>query len=220
VYNLLGAGDEQLAIYHGQQTRDSLCSEGGRRVYLYPAEYHTRGPNDLTNVITRPTGEKQYVVGDHLGSARSVYSSYGSIFGQYDYTPFGEKSGGSTPHNSYIDRERDGESSLLDFGVRKFDPTTGRFLTVDPLMTAYPGQSPYSYSFNNPLSYKDPSGFEMMPVYIPADHTNNNPLNYSVGHYEDRNVVPRSYWYSQGGVGGSAGIITVPGVYNGGGGGD
>jgi len=39
-----------------------------------------------------------------------------------------------------------------------YNPSLGRFLSADPLLEAFPNQSPYSYSFNNPLSYRDPSG--------------------------------------------------------------
>lgn len=39
-----------------------------------------------------------------------------------------------------------------------YDPQIGRFLLVDPLLDAFPIHSPYSYSFNNPISYSDPSG--------------------------------------------------------------
>ncbi len=53
-----------------------------------------------------------------------------------------------------------------------YDPKIGRFLTMDPIVQApLSGQSwnPYSYVFNNPLSYVDPSGFEgdkppIMPI--------------------------------------------------------
>ena len=43
-------------------------------------------------------------------------------------------------------------------GARVYDPQIGRFLSVDPLLVAFPSHSPYSYSFNNPISYTDPSG--------------------------------------------------------------
>ena len=46
----------------------------------------------------------------------------------------------------------------MNMGMRVYDPTIGRFLSVAPLSEAFPNQSPYSYSFNNPISYKDPSG--------------------------------------------------------------
>ncbi len=43
-------------------------------------------------------------------------------------------------------------------GARVYDPQIGRFLSVDPLLDVFPSHSPYSYSFNNPISYTDPSG--------------------------------------------------------------
>jgi RHS repeat-associated protein len=191
-YYLLGAGDEQLAIYHGQQTRDSLCGDGGRRVYVYPAEYHTRGTDDLTNIITRPSGEKQYVITDHLGSQRSMYSSMGAIIGRHDFDPFGAPLSLSTGHNSYIDHERDGESGLFDFGVRKYDPITGRFLSTDALMLAYPGESPYGYGGNNPLVYKDPSGLYMV--------RRANPLNPGEYEWEDVSAFVRMPGFQGSGV--------------------
>lgn len=45
---------------------------------------------------------------------------------------------------------------------RVYDPTLGRFLSVDPVFQAPTnGQSlnPYSYVLNNPLSLTDPSGY-------------------------------------------------------------
>jgi RHS repeat-associated protein len=139
-----------------------MCGEGGRRVYIYPAEYHTWGPDDLTNIITRPDGQRLYVITDHLGSERSVYSSLGSIWDQTDYDPFGLPQSVGTPQNSYIDRERDGESSLHDFGVRKYDPVTGRFMSTDALMLEFPEEGPYNYAANNPVVLKDPSGLHSM----------------------------------------------------------
>ncbi|OGU58583.1 MAG: hypothetical protein A2X64_05000 [Ignavibacteria bacterium GWF2_33_9] len=46
----------------------------------------------------------------------------------------------------------------MNMGARIYDPEIGRFLSADLLWEAFPNQSPYSYSFNNPLSFRDPSG--------------------------------------------------------------
>jgi len=46
----------------------------------------------------------------------------------------------------------------MNMGARIYDPEIGRFLSVDPLLDFFPNQTPYSYAYNNPLSFKDPSG--------------------------------------------------------------
>ena len=37
-------------------------------------------------------------------------------------------------------------------------PVIGRFLSADPLWSAFPSSSPYMYANDNPMSFKDPSG--------------------------------------------------------------
>ena len=51
-------------------------------------------------------------------------------------------------------------TGLTDIGARKYDPTTGTFISVDPVLdTGNPQQwNPYAYSNNNPITYSDPSG--------------------------------------------------------------
>jgi RHS repeat-associated protein len=51
---------------------------------------------------------------------------------------------------------------LINMQGRVFDPVIGRFMSADPFVQApYNAQSlnRYSYTFNNPLSYTDPTGF-------------------------------------------------------------
>ncbi len=48
--------------------------------------------------------------------------------------------------------------------ARYYDARTGRFLSIDPKAAMNPSQSPYNYSFNNPLVYIDTDG--RWPTYI------------------------------------------------------
>ncbi|MBE2188085.1 MAG: hypothetical protein IAE98_01340 [Candidatus Kapabacteria bacterium] len=77
----------------------------------------------------------------------------------FDYKPFGELDGGDelTKHG-FATAEYDGESSCFAMGMRMYSAEFGRFLSVDPLFEAMPRHTPYHYSFNSPLVWKDPSG--------------------------------------------------------------
>jgi RHS repeat-associated protein len=59
---------------------------------------------------------------------------------------------------SWIGKENDVESSLGDFGARKYDPELGRFTSVDPLWEKYLGLQPYQYAANSPIRYYDNNG--------------------------------------------------------------
>jgi len=61
-------------------------------------------------------------------------------------------------------QETDTESNLGFFGVRLYDPTYGRFMSVDPLWKAYASFSPYIYCRNNPISRTDASGLGDEPI--------------------------------------------------------
>ncbi|MBN8573087.1 MAG: hypothetical protein J0M05_04175 [Candidatus Kapabacteria bacterium] len=62
----------------------------------------------------------------------------------------------SSDRLSYISKEKDSESDLGDFGVRKYEAETGRFLSVDPLWEEQRPWNVYHYSANNPIVAKDP----------------------------------------------------------------
>jgi len=67
----------------------------------------------------------------------------------------------STAHG-FTDHEHLDSVGLIHMNGRVYDPELGRFLSADPLVQEpHNSQSynRYSYVFNNPLSYTDPSGF-------------------------------------------------------------
>ena len=54
--------------------------------------------------------------------------------------------------------ENDLANDNYDFGDRIFDGRTGRWLSLDPLQTKFPGLSPYNYCYNSPITYYDDDG--------------------------------------------------------------
>ncbi|MDA3843018.1 MAG: RHS repeat-associated core domain-containing protein, partial [Candidatus Kapabacteria bacterium] len=137
-----------------------------------PTEYNTYGAGSSLDIAykTDETGtwRKNFNIHDHLGNVRAIIRlrDTAEILAQYDYAPFGDVlwSSGTDNRLGFIGKEKDNESSLGDFGVRKYDDGIGRFCQVEPLWESFPGLSPYVYSANNPISFLDKDGMAIQAV--------------------------------------------------------
>jgi RHS repeat-associated protein len=109
-----------------------------------------------------------YYFADHLGTARVVTNSAGTILDDSDFYPFGgERPVTSSSGNTYkfTSKERDSESGLDNFVARYNSSNLGRFMSPDPdnagaSLGAPQSWNAYSYVLNNPLKYIDPSGMD------------------------------------------------------------
>jgi RHS repeat-associated protein len=76
------------------------------------------------------------------------------------------------PTPKFSGKERDGESDLDYFGARYYDRTQYRFISVDPIINSNEFQvssqrmNLYSYCVNNPLSFMDIDGRDIVPVAL------------------------------------------------------
>lgn len=175
VYYLMG-NKQQYSVYNGAQISDDMirCNNGSYLpnpfignsiVFMYAAEYNTFVGGVSPGITYKWDGSwvKEFKIKDHSGSIRSVLRQDGSAYtieDQIDYKPFGQKLANSDPknRNTFIGRERDYESKLNDFGVRKYSDDVSGFTRPDPLWEQYYNWSPYVYSGNNPMMVSDPSG--------------------------------------------------------------
>ena len=106
------------------------------------------------------TGTVRYYLQDHLGSVRGLADSSGSVTDSYSYDPYGQRTAvtgslASTPFG-YAGQYTDAETGFQYLRARYYDPATGQFLTVDPLVDST--GHPYAYAADNPANYTDPSG--------------------------------------------------------------
>jgi RHS repeat-associated protein len=107
-----------------------------------------------------------FYVKDHLGSTRAVVDDAGDVVEAYDYYPFGLQSrsykekGDPLTKETFTGKEQDTESNLHYYGARFYDPSLGRFLSVDPLSHKAPSFNPFHYTKNNPINRIDPDGRE------------------------------------------------------------
>lgn len=107
------------------------------------------------------TSATSYYEADGLGSITSLSNSSGSVVQTYDYygvTSFGthSSSGSITNPFRFTGREYD-ETGLYFYRARYYDPSTGRFLSEDPI-GFNAGINFYRYVSNNPVNLIDPTG--------------------------------------------------------------
>jgi RHS repeat-associated protein len=104
---------------------------------------------------------------DPLGSVTNMTSSAGATEWTDSYEPYGpvrtevknDSHGAPTTFMKYAGEYLD-PTGLYHLRARQYDPSTGRFLTLDPLPnpTSDPYMSAYSYANDRPALLTDPSG--------------------------------------------------------------
>ncbi|WP_079034595.1 RHS repeat-associated core domain-containing protein [Streptomyces hirsutus] len=122
--------------------------------------YYAAG--DATAVRTE-TG-LSWMVDDHHGTASmSVDATTQAVTRRYT-KPFGE-SRGATPSawpddKGFLGKPADSDTGLTHIGAREYDPATGRFLSVDPVLVPDDHESlnGYAYANNTPVTMSDPTG--------------------------------------------------------------
>ena len=110
-----------------------------------------------------------YYEQDGLGTATSLSNGAGALAQTYTFDSFGKQtnsSGSLTNPFQYAGREFDSESSLYYMRARYFDPSTGRFISEDPI-SFDGGENFYAYTRNSPVDLKDPFGLYILPSNVP-----------------------------------------------------
>jgi RHS repeat-associated protein len=88
----------------------------------------------------------------------------GTVVGYDDYYPYGMQMSGRSYTSSadqrykFTGKELDATTGLDYFGARYYDSWNGRWPSVDPMTSKYPGWSPYNYCMNNPINSVDLHG--------------------------------------------------------------
>lgn len=123
---------------------------------------------------------KQYFYhSDHLGSASLISDYKGDEYQRIEYTPYGETWVEKTNNTGleflpykFTAKELDEETGLYYYGARYLDPKYSLWISTDPALGEYLGQSGkgeggiynsanlnlYHYANNNPVKYTDPDG--------------------------------------------------------------
>src|SRR5207247_2776818 len=99
---------------------------------------------------------------DHLGSPRLVVNTTtGQIVQRMDYDEFGrvltDTNPGFQPFG-FAGGIYDRDIGLVHFGVRDYDPETGRWTAKEPLPFSSGDPNLYDYVLDDPINRSDPSG--------------------------------------------------------------
>ena len=122
---------------------------------------------------------------DHLGSAQTGTDQSGNVVWREQYTPFGEKwqaTAANDDQAGFTGHITDSATGLTYMQARYYDPTIGRFLSIDPVGFMESGYNPgmfnrYSYAVNNPTNLTDPTGMCVDGVTCPAPAPIENSVN-------------------------------------------
>ena len=108
---------------------------------------------------TDSTGARNFL-SDMLDSTIALADSSGTFQTQYSYDPFGNATAnGAFSSNSYQFTGRENDGTGLDYyRARFYSPGLQRFISQDPIGFAGGDINEYSYVFNSPLNFTDPSG--------------------------------------------------------------
>jgi RHS repeat-associated protein len=105
-----------------------------------------------------------YLSGDHLGSTSLTTDDTGTPISEVRYLPYGEErwTSGATPTDfTFTGQRNEAGFGLMDYNARYYSARLGRFISPDsivPELEMPQAWNRYSYVYNNPLRYTDPTG--------------------------------------------------------------
>ena len=125
-----------------------------------------------------------YLYQDYLGSLIAVAEQGQGITQQFNFDPWGrrrnpnnwnefQKTSPSLFTRGFTGHEHIDAMGLINMNGRMYDPRLARFLSPDPFIQApdfTQSYNRYSYVWNNPLKYTDPSGY-MVHMEFAHNHT-------------------------------------------------
>ncbi|MFE9690577.1 FG-GAP-like repeat-containing protein [Micromonospora sp. NPDC005806] len=163
-------------IYYPDGNRLIADNPGTEKtLYLDDTEYHlshTTGQVTATryypNAIRTTNDGLTWTAANHQGTTQVAINATTLTTTRRRLTPFGEDRGAppaTWPDDKGFVGGTTDPTGYTHLGAREYDPTTGRFLSVDPLIDYYEPQhlNAYAYSNNSPITFTDPDGLQWKP---------------------------------------------------------
>jgi RHS repeat-associated protein len=181
---LPGNGGTVTFKYDPMGRRIYKSSSSGTSVFAYDGNNIVEETNSSGTVVARyaqgqnideplamlRSSTASYYESDTLGTITSLSNSSGALAQTYTYDSFGNttnSSGSLTNFFRYTGREFETETGLYYDRARYLDPTTGKFISEDPL-AFNAGLNFYDYVNGDPTNLADPTGLFGWSSVIPA----------------------------------------------------
>ncbi|UWE07846.1 RHS repeat domain-containing protein [Actinacidiphila bryophytorum] len=141
----------------------------GQQITLNTATNTTTGvryialPGGGTAVRTGTGANYGFEFGDLHGTNGIRLDNTGQVPTWRQFTPYGDTRGTTvtwTDNRGFLNAPNNINTGLTLLGARQYDPTIGRFISLDPLFEATDDQllNGYSYTRDNPIGQADPTG--------------------------------------------------------------
>lgn len=161
-----GSGNRRAKTVNGIDTRYVLSILGMSQVLMETnssnavQNYYVYGPTGLLYSVKADNTTYSYFHYDYRGSTTAITNEAQNITHSYSYDPFGKvlaKTEADANPFQYVGQQGvQYESPMLTFmRARYYDPTTGRFVSEDPIWAL----NLYPYADNNPVMNIDADGF-------------------------------------------------------------
>ncbi|WP_329102770.1 polymorphic toxin-type HINT domain-containing protein [Micromonospora sp. NBC_01699] len=168
-------GQNTSYVYDAAGNRLLRRDSGGATLYLGGTELRLNGSGQVdgtryyshngSTVAVRGVTGLTWLAADHHGTSQLTVDPSSLNVTRRRSLPFGEprgtQPGGWPSDKGFVGGTQD-PTGLTHLGAREYDPVTGRFISVDPVMDlADPQQwSAYAYANNTPVTASDPSGLK------------------------------------------------------------
>jgi len=196
-YSYNGLGDRVSETVNEVTTDYVLDLAGGLTQVL------AEGTNSYLNGNARimqenSSEEKEYFLGDALGSVRMLTDEEGEITLLRSYEPYGEvlsSQGTGDTSYAFTGEQYDPQTGLVYLRARYYSTASGRFMSRDT-WTGDEGMpmsyNVWLYGYGNPVRYTDPSGW----IAINEDKTAKNLVNYLYVNYSVNITIDWGYVFN------------------------
>lgn len=159
---LLRRGQQETTLYVGDlEITMNNATRARQAVRRYTLDGYTFATKKSTGT---GTADMNWLINDQHNTSDVAVGTVDRAVKLRFSTPFGADRG--TPPSNWPDRHgflgkpNDKTTGLTHVGAREYDPTIGRFISVDSLMNTADPQSllAYAYAANNPTTMSDPTG--------------------------------------------------------------